>query len=558
MAKSASLPAIGLNADPIVVALWDKPRDEVEQLYTDTWAKNDRQGLRWLAFVDRYFLLTNLLRRPDVRDDWIFDRCREVERAPDDHIDLWAREHYKSTIITFAGTIQEIIRDPEITIGIFSNDRPTAKAFIIQLKEELQDNAILKKLFPEIFWKDPEKQAPRWGDESGIVVKRKGNPREATVEAHGVLKGMPTGKHFRLRIYDDLVTEESVNTEEMIRKTTERFDLSENLGTRDGRIWIVGTRYHFADTYGQLIERKILKERRHAATDDGTFDGRPIFFSQELWERKRQATRSVVAAQLLLNPLEGAVTTFDPRQLKFWTVRPKRLNVYIMCDPSKGKHSTSDDTAFSIVGVDVALNKYLLDGWRHRMKLSKRWQLLRDLWKRWQRMPGIECVFVGYEQFGMQTDIEYFEERMRIENISFPIEELKWPRTGQKSKQHRIERLEPDIRMGRFLLPHVIDVDEEGNITPFDPRSTKVAQEVIANREEWRVAKTIFQKDEDNRIYDLISKFIEEFIFFPFAARNDFLDATSRIYDMEPMGPIFYDTNPKHIQSVYPEQFADT
>ena len=39
------------------------------------------------------------------------------------------------------------------------------------------------------------------------------------------MDGMPTGRHFRLRVCDDVVTEKSVTTPEMIKKTTTAWEL---------------------------------------------------------------------------------------------------------------------------------------------------------------------------------------------------------------------------------------------------------------------------------------------------------------------------------------------
>lgn len=551
-------PVVSAGLDPALAGLWALPRKEAEEFYIEALQREDRQLHRWLGCYDRYFLLTMLLRREDVRHDWIYDRCREVEADPNDRIDLWARDHYKSSIITFAGIIQELLKNPELTVCIFSHIKPAAEDFLRQIRREFEDNAFLKHLYPEVCWQNPSKEAPRWSDQGGIVLKRKGNPKEASCEASGLLEGMATGKHFGLRVYDDVVTERTVNTPDMIRKVTERFDLSEYLGTRDGRVWIIGTRYHFADTYGVLIQRGVFRERRHAATHDGTFDGKPVFLTEKQWERKKTQPKSTVAAQMLLNPLAGSEARFDIRWLQFWEVRPQRLNVYILVDPSKGKHVTSDDTAIAVIGVDVNRNKYLLDGWRHRMSLSQRWHMVRDTWKRWSRMPGIEMVMVGYEQFGMQTDDEYFQERMLIENISFPLEELAWPRHGPKSKEQRIERLEPDWRMGRFRLPAVIKIDEEGNVSPVDATKSKAAQAAIANGFPWQVARPIIKKDRDDRIYDVIARFLEEYVFFPFAPRNDFLDACSRIYDIEPQPPVYYEGRSGHPLSTEPDVYMDT
>ena len=97
------------------------------------------------------------------------------------------------------------------TVGIFSHTRPIAKAFLRQIKNELERNEWLKELFPEVLWEDPRK-APKWSEDEGIVVKRSSNPKESSVEAWGLVDGQPTSKHFGALVYDDIVTRESVTT----------------------------------------------------------------------------------------------------------------------------------------------------------------------------------------------------------------------------------------------------------------------------------------------------------------------------------------------------------
>jgi hypothetical protein len=83
-------------------------------------AESLRRVKAQLARCDLFFLLTHVLGRGDLDRDWYFARCREVEAAPNGYLDLWGREHGKSSIITFGLTIQDILNNPEI-ISLLSN-----------------------------------------------------------------------------------------------------------------------------------------------------------------------------------------------------------------------------------------------------------------------------------------------------------------------------------------------------------------------------------------------------------------------------------------------------
>jgi hypothetical protein len=264
-------------------------REQANELYVGAMQDNVPATLRQLCKEDLFFLLAVACKRKDINRDWLYERCREVEADPDGYLDLWAREHYKSTIITFGKSIQDILNDPDITIGVFSHTRPIAKGFLSQIKTELEQNTFLKSLFSDVLYQNPQKESPRWSLDSGIRVKRKSNPKEETVEAWGLVDGQPTSKHFSLLVYDDVVTRESVTTPEQIKKVTQAWELSLNLGAQGGKKRYIGTRYHANDTYKTMIDRGSQSARDiKPAHGNGDMAGEPVFLPQETLNEKRR------------------------------------------------------------------------------------------------------------------------------------------------------------------------------------------------------------------------------------------------------------------------------
>jgi hypothetical protein len=193
---------------------------------------------------------------------------------PNGYLDSGAREHFKSTIITYALTIQDVLNDPETTVGIFSHTRPIAKGFLRQIKREFESNEDLKRLYPDVLWAE----SPQGVAE---VVGRRRHHRQAQVQPEGMhdrgmgpVDGQPTSKHYKLAVYDDTVTRESVTTPEMIKKVTEAWELSLNLHSEGGVARYIGTRYHFNDTYATMIARGSVKPRIYPATENGKVDGK--------------------------------------------------------------------------------------------------------------------------------------------------------------------------------------------------------------------------------------------------------------------------------------------
>lgn len=455
---------------------------------------------RHLCRIDLFFLLTYGLNRKDMLHPWLLDRCREVQANPNGYLDLWAREHYKSTIITYGLSIQDILSshgdDPhpkwngrEVTLAIFSCTRPIAKGFLRQIKREFEANDNLRSWFSDVLWENPHRDAPKWSEDDGLVVKRKSNPKESTLEAWGVVDGQPTSKHFLGRVYDDIVTVGSVTSPEMINKVTATWEISTNLGTEGGYERYIGTRYHFNDTYRVLIARGTVKLRLYTPFDDGTLEGKPVLKSaEELAKKRRDQGPYTFACQMMQNPKADEKHGFKTEWLKFHNTSTRDgLNIYLLGDPSNEKKKTSDYTSFSVIGLGANQNMYKLDMVRDRMNLRERWEAYLYLHRKWKPLKS------GYEKYGMQADIDYFKEQMNLINYHFDI----IPLGGQIAKNDRIKRMIPIYEQGKFWLPETCHKTNYQGVTQ-----------------------------------DLVQIFIEEeYKAFPVPVHDDMLDSDARILD---------------------------
>lgn len=479
-----------------------KEYKEVAQYIANTNPKDCYRLTRTLIRMDLFFLLRFACGRKDMEHPWLIERCKEVQNAPNGYLDLWSREHFKSSIITYGLTIKDILSshgdDPmpewkglEPTFGIFACTRPIAKAFLSQIKREFESNQLLKAFFPDVIWDNPWKDATKWSEDGGIVLKRKANPKESTVEAWGLVEGQPTSKHYDVLIYDDIVTLESVRSPEMIKKTLESWEVSINLGAGEVRRRHIGTRYHYNDTYRELMKRKAVIPRIYGGTDNGEIDGKPLLKSQEwMSERLRLLGSYTFACQILQNPVADKKQTMKKEWMRFHGGHTgEGTNRYLLVDPSGEKKKSSDYTCMFVIGLAPDNNYYVLDIIRDRLNLTERGEMLFNLHKKWKPLG------VGYETYGMQADIEYIKEKMKRENYHFEIT----PLGGQIPKVDRIKRLYPSFEQSRWYFP-----------------------------------ESLYYVDYQNTTMDLIDVYLnEEFLAFPVSVHDDMLDCQSRIIDAD-------------------------
>lgn len=378
--------------------------------------------------------------------------CSSVQNAGKRHLDLWPRGTFKSTMITVGNSIREIGLNPNIRILIANATLQNAKSFLREIKTHFERNEKLKEIMGDQVNKDD-----KWTETEIIVKGRTKNLKEPTIQVAGVGMSL-VSQHYDLIIGDDLVNTESVNTPEQIEKTKIWFKMAMSLLEPNGRIFLIGTRYHFDDLYGWIIkEHPEYNPQIHSIYDE---EGNSIFperFTPEIIEDIKQTQGSYLfSCQYLNNPVDDENAKFKKSQIKYYEdkdLEGKQLNTAYAIDRAYSLAKTADYTAHVIGSVDLDNNLYI------RLALRTKEHEGKLIDRIFNNKNYFNVERTGIEQKAFNDTIKpALDDEMRKRNDFFLVEELK----GRTSKIARIESLVPRFEAGSiYIKKDMTDLEDE-------------------------------------------------------------------------------------------------
>lgn len=352
--------------------------------------------------------------RPWLDHPWLFERCRDLQANPDNRLFRWARHHFKSTLVTTNLTLWEYIQNlPQSanlrTLILTYKMDVAGEAFLGGIKRECEQNKLLHFHWPEVFFADPANESPLW-TKHALLFRRteKDGAKEPSIKVAG-LDNQPTSYHCDLIIGDDLVTRESVSSEDQIKKCFANMQTSTFLGEPGV------TRRRYAGTFWAIDDAWSRAERAGFFTTDHHScyhpDGTPVLFSQkalEDWERT--SGRYNFSVQMLGVPVHSSERIFLMDWLQDYENDPeyeaKNKTVYLFADLALAGEE-SDYSVIAAIGLGPDRKKYLLDLRRDRWSPWEFDEQLLEMGQKWKPVTAY------IEQFAMMTDVERVREKMR-------------------------------------------------------------------------------------------------------------------------------------------------
>lgn len=504
---------------------------------------------RWRCRYDLKYLCNNILGMPDVSEDlhrpvidhlqqfpaprnseeakkhdeltnngWEYTPLRDIMDLEGKRrmLLLDSRGFLKSSINCVAHTVQWIINYPDIAIMVMQSNSEKANLVVGEIKQTFTTNEKFRALFPEFC---PTKRVWEWGRADSFTVenKRFSKPRggirqhkEPTVLAASIERGM-AGIHVDVIKCSDIVEPSNINGEglETVKKN---LSMAKNLLVAP-QYWIdvEGTRYHFDDAYGDIVEKEGLKKeslrewkffirgatKRDWGGQPERFDSMDFLMKPELlgpdgYAVSRWPTRFpsaylesmkidnplTYATQQQQDPRPGGVALFpvNHEYPKWITVKDFIQNIRvssydISIDTAETTGKRSDYTAITVGAWSASGKCYIVEIKHGRFTPLQVIDHIVALAKKYKsRLGRVKIEQTGFVR-GLMPGLR---REMDLQGLWIPVEEIK--RDTQEAKVERIANtLQPWYMRGDIIFVGDTSVAEDDPLHQREgiPKKTK-------------------------------------------------------------------------------------
>ncbi len=396
------------------------------------------------------------------------------EDAGDHQLLLIPRDHQKSYLAALRA-LWAITKNPAVTILYISSTSKLAEKQLGLIKQILESK-IYRKYWPDMTL--PEETKRNNWTKSEIEVdhplRKKEVIRDPTILTAGLTTSI-TGLHFDIAILDDVVVQENAYTTEGRNKVERQYSLLSSIESVAAEEWVVGTRYHPKDLYGQMLEMEAevidehgittskmavyeIMERQVEENGDGSgdylwprqcrADGRWFGFNSQILaiKRAKYLNKSQFRAQYYNDPNDPdneniASSLFQYYDRKFlerqgdtWRFQDKPLNVFAAIDFAFSLTDKADFTALVTIGVTAQGDIYVLDIDRFKTNLiSVYYNKMFEAYTKWGFRKIRAEVTVAQDVI-----VEDLKQQIRRGGIALSIDRFRPDRySGSKEERMR-------------------------------------------------------------------------------------------------------------------------
>lgn len=453
--------------------------------------------------------------RLEMDCDFLWHHFNELQFDGANKLDESFRGSFKSHIRGYVGVINKLIVKPNRAIAIVASEKFLAARHGVRTMLEIETNIELKVAWDDVFFMEPRKDpdCPLWNQESGYVVRRTIPAKEPSVSWHAI-EHVPTGARFSDYLFEDLETEDTVETDSQRDKVLRRFSSFKKTAGRLPSVEINGTCHHPAGLIAHIKRSDMYQSISHPAEDvtqpppdiaklyddcDGVITdretgqvtplppavrdirlaGRPVYhhpLELALMRLEAQMTPGGLAdyhRQMLCDNLAGEDLRFNLDWIRYYDASPRDIAdgafLYIVVDGSKG---IGDPTFARVEACRHDRTIAWVGGLRKKILPH---DFGREIWILACQWEGVGIIReIRFEDVAQSTwDVHFMDYCDRVRhwpggigpaNVKkIPARAEHWGGGPKQKLRRHWHRLQPLYHSGRRLFPRegVMLVDDE-------------------------------------------------------------------------------------------------